>query len=420
MKTRCRQRRRLTIRTRLSLTYGALFALTGAVMLAMVYVFMKYGPTYELPDNVAVTLRSPEHSVTSPQASGTGSGQAKPTASGLTSISIDSKKELLNTLLLFSALALVLLVLAAVLLGWWLAGRALAPVHNITRTARSVAAGDLDRRIALSGPHDEIKELADTFDAMLQRLHTAFRAEQHFAANASHELRTPLATTRTMLQVAIADPDHHDIRTLGPKLLETNQRSIEITEALLTLSQADHGTLDEQHVDLADVVRAVLGPADQQAGQAGVRLSARLAPAPLLGDEVLLRHMASNVIDNAIRHNHPRGTVDITLMSPETDGLRFIVRNTGPRLTAEQVARAAEPFQRLQPRTATAAGRPAGHGLGLALVHSIARAHDGNVHGRANPEGGLTIEITLPRHRGRSGGDGQLLHDRRLVLGGDR
>ena len=386
-----RARRRcawLTVRSRLTLTYGGLFAVTGTAMLVVVYMGMRYGPTY-LP---APTPAPAAAGTASPAARAGNSGITSPT--GMADMTAATKDNWLHSLLLFGVGALAVLILIALALGWFLSGRMLAPLQRVTRTARRVAIGDLHQRIELHGPRDEITELADTFDMMLDRLDASFQAQQRFAANASHELRTPLATAQTMLQVALADPDHHDLRNLGAKLLDTNRRSIEITEALLALARADHGTLALVDLDLAEVLREALEPARVQALAAGVTLVVQLAPALVSGERVLLHRLAVNLIDNAIRHNHRGGTVDVAL-SVAGSAVHLTVRNTGALLTAEQVLQASEPFHRLGTRHATA-GSPGGHGLGLPLARSIAKAHCGRLQAEPCLGGGLVVEVVLP------------------------
>ncbi|MFD7119998.1 sensor histidine kinase [Streptomyces sp. NPDC059922] len=326
----------------------------------------------------------------------TGSSEARPTKSGITTFEVASKADFLDALLIFSAVALLVLLVIAVVLGWFVAGRMLAPLQRITATARSIAGSTLHERIALAGPKDEIRELADTFDAMLQRLDKAFQAQSRFAANASHELRTPLAGMRTLLQVALAAPGEYRLEDLGPDLLTLNRRSTEITEALLVLARADHGAIAEETVELAALAREVCTQATPAAAEAGVALSASVGRGRVLGDRVLLRQLVTNLVDNAVRHNHPGGTVTVAVDERPGQDVRLVVRNTGRALSRTEADRILEPFHRLDTRQTSRSGRPAGHGLGLAIVESIVRAHNGTLHAEPLRDGGLDFTVTLP------------------------
>ncbi|MFE5541854.1 sensor histidine kinase [Streptomyces sp. NPDC056519] len=309
---------------------------------------------------------------------------------------ISNKADFLDALLLYGTLALLILVLIALALGWFLAGRMLAPIQRITATARVVAGATLHERVALSGPRDEIRELADSFDGMLHRLDRSFQAQRRFAANASHELRTPLASTRTVLQVAQASPGAYRLEELLHKLLELNGRSTEITESLLTLARADHGQIASDEVDLGAVTREECTQAASQAGQAGVALAVSAGPGPLHGDPVLLRQLVRNLVDNAIRHNHRNGWATVEVDRPDGDAVRLVVSSTGRELTREEADRILEPFFRLDTRQSGPASRPAGHGLGLAIVESIVRSHGGTLRADPLPAGGLVITVMLP------------------------
>ncbi|MFD7222055.1 sensor histidine kinase [Streptomyces sp. NPDC059892] len=426
-------RLRLTIRTRLTLTYAGLFAAAAVAMIGLLYAFMKYVPVYSesltthggalksgtttagppgpghlthSADNMvaatdcevpfaekvrtfAARLSAPGDGESTAAVCGSASG-------GKSSFEVSTKADFLEALLLFSAVALLVLLVIAVVLGWFVAGRMLAPLQRITATARSIAGSTLHERIALAGPKDEIRELADTFDAMLQRLDKAFQAQSRFAANASHELRTPLAGMRTLLQVALAAPGEYRLEDLGPDLLTLNRRSTEITEALLVLARADHGAIAEETVELAALAREVCTQATPAAAEAGVALSASVGRGRVLGDRVLLRQLVTNLVDNAVRHNHPGGTVTVAVDERPGQDVRLVVRNTGRALSRTDVDRALEPFHRLDTRQTSRSGRPAGHGLGLAIVESIVRAHNGTLHAEPPPDGGLHITITLP------------------------
>jgi signal transduction histidine kinase len=269
--------------------------------------------------------------------------------------------------------------------GWVMAGRALRPLHRITTTARTVAERSLDERIRLAGPQDELKELADTFDAMLERLDRAFDGQRRFVANASHELRTPLAVSRTLIQVALTRPDASaDLRRLGKALLEVNVQQEELTDGLLTLARSEHVGTGVAGVDLAEVAERVLAQASREASSAGVSLRGVRAPAVVAGDRVLLELVVRNLVQNGVRHNQPGGWVAV-----DTLGGVLRVSNTGPVVPATEVESIFEPFRRLGERT----GR--GMGLGLSIVASVVSAHDGRVVAVPRDGGGLVVEVLL-------------------------
>lgn len=457
------RRARLTIRSRLTLTYGALFAASGAAMVVLLYLFMSYGPDYsEALTRSEVATPTPREAGVSPilpssqpgddapaanpglspsrQAEGEGSapdpglspsqqggdgpavvtpslpgdtgrsptagttpppqddGSARP-APGLWDMEVSTKADFLQALFVFGIVVFLILLLISVIVGWFVAGRMLAPLQQITATARVVADSTLHERIALAGPQDEIRELADTFNAMLRRLEQAFQAQRRFAANASHELRTPLASMRTILQVALVSPDPDEMRAAGPQLLTLNKRSTEITEALLTLARADHGAISHEPVDLGETAREHCAQMLPQAHEAGVRLSPPTGTARTSGDRTLLRQLIGNLIDNAVKHNHRDGSVTVVVREAENGRVRLSVRNSGQELDQEAVDRAFEPFHRLDTRTEAGDGRPAGHGLGLAIVRSIVRAHDGTLRATPLRPGGLEVVVELPGTR---------------------
>ena len=269
--------------------------------------------------------------------------------------------------------------------GWVMAGRALRPLHQITTTARTVAERSLDERIRLAGPQDELKELADTFDAMLERLDRAFDGQRRFVANASHELRTPLAVSRTLIQVALTRPGASaDLVRLGKALLEVNVQQQELTDGLLALARSEHVGGGAVGVDLAEVVERVVAQVSSEASSVGVSFRGVRAPFVVAGDRVLLELLVRNLVQNGVRHNEVGGWVAV-----ETGGGVLRVSNTGAVVPAAAVESIFEPFRRLEGRT----GR--GVGLGLSIVASVVSAHGGRVLAVPRDGGGLVVEVFL-------------------------
>lgn len=363
---------RFTVRLRLTLSYAGFLVFAGLVVLAGVYVVLRYGPEYPL-------------------------GPAIPQREGALP---DSKEA---ALLRVSILILASLALIGLTGGWVLAGRMLRPLQAITAAAQFAAAtGSLDHRIRLPGRRDEFTDLADTFDAMLDRLQRAFQEQQRFAANASHELRTPHAVAKTMLEVAMADPDGQDVRELARRLHETNERGIDIVETLLALSALGQGTVERRRLDLAHVVDDALDTLALEAEAAGISIEESLSPGPIDGNEVLIHQLVMNLGQNAIRHNLPEnGLIQLTVRpDPAEPGrVALIVANTGPVVSAEQAATFTEPFVRGQGRLADSGRRRHGHGLGLTLVARIVEVHGGTMSLTANPGGGITVTVSFPPRR---------------------
>jgi signal transduction histidine kinase len=302
------------------------------------------------------------------------------------------RNQALQGLLRRSGAAIVLIGLGAVGFGWLMAGRVLRPINDITATARRVAASSgrgLHERIALDGPADELKELADTFDDMLERLDESFAGQRRFVDNASHELRTPLAINRTVLEVTLADPEASaDTRQLARTLLATNDRSQRLIEGLLLLARSDNELVEQQQVDLAEVGAHVIGLLADEARSASIDLRHRFDAALVAGDPVLLERLMQNLVQNGIRHNEPGGWVQVTT-GPE--GL--VVTNSGPVVPSYEVESLFEPFRRLQEERTTGTR---GIGLGLSIVRSIVRAHHGEITAEPRAEGGLTVRVRLP------------------------
>jgi signal transduction histidine kinase len=381
--------RRASVRTRLALVIGALFLLAGALLLMTNYVllnevipsaegFVSTVAIEEIPDGVAVQEAYPAETVPY---------DAVDFAGGVVT---DYRASVIQTILLVSGIALAILGVLAALLGWLLAGRVMRPVQRITATARRLEAERLDRRINLDGPPDELKELADTFDGMLDRLAGSFDSQRRFVANASHELRTPLAVQRTLIEVAMADPTASpELLRLGSHLLHTNERSERLIEGLLVLARSDRGLSNREPVRLDRIVALVVAGAADLAAEAGVTLRSELTPRAVAGDTSLLERLVTNVVHNAIHYNERGGSVLVRVA--ETPAL--VITNTGPRVPAEAVSALFEPFRRLdRDRTAHRTGA----GLGLSIVRSVARAHDGAADATPNPTGGLRIEVNLP------------------------
>ncbi|NRQ34518.1 HAMP domain-containing histidine kinase [Nonomuraea sp. NN258] len=353
---------RRSLQTRLALAYAAGIYTAGVLVLVFVAVAL-----------ASVDASTPIGASPSPATTGDGPGIALP------------------RLLVGSGVALVLLIPVALALGWLVAGRFLRPLRAITSTAEIISAGTLHRRLDLGEPTDELSELGHTLDDLFARLQTAFDAQRHFVANASHELRTPLAGVRTLLEVALADPDADTgtLRAACQEALAVGAYQERLVEALLTLATSERGVTRWDALDLADIAGEVLASRRDQAVRKGLDLAEHLAPAPTSGDPRLVESLVANLIDNAIRHNHPDGHVTVT-----TDAQAAItVANSGPVIPGDQVQRLFQPFQKLTADRHGGGYGDGGHGVGLAIVQAVAQAHDADLTARARPEGGLSITV---------------------------
>jgi two-component system sensor histidine kinase VanS len=349
----------LSVRLKLTLSYAGFVMLAGAVLLAAVWVFL----LHDLPD-IAVS------------------------AGGIVPIHSIFRRDFGP----IAAILLVFLLLFGLLGGWLLAGRMLAPLARITDATRTAGTGSLSHRIQLPGRKDEFRELADTFDAMLARLEAHVAEQQRFAANASHELRTPLALTQTLLDVARKDPNRVN-GELVDRLHEVNTRAIDLTEALLLLSRADQRSFTQEQIDLSLIADEATETLLPFAERRGVSIETSGEETPTIGSHALLLQLTTNLVHNAIVHNLPeQGAVWVTTnIHPET--VVLTVENTGEKLTPGLVATLLEPFQRGTERIHTDDG---GVGLGLAIVRSITRAHDGTLTLTPRDAGGLRVSVQLP------------------------
>jgi two-component system sensor histidine kinase VanS len=360
----------LSVRLKLTLSYAALVMLAGALLLAVVWVFLlRYVP------RDAVQL----------------GGERSPDGRHTPSLFVPGRNDLVNAFLPPASIAMGALLVLGLVGGWLLAGRMLAPLARITDATRRAGGGSLGHRVRLEGRRDEFRELADTFDAMLARLEAHVEEQRRFAANASHELRTPLAVTQTLLDVAREDP-HRDVDALVDRLHAVNTRAIDLTQALLLLSRADQAFTAEP-VDLSLVVEEAAETLLPLAERGGLVLTATPEPVVALGSPVLLLQLATNLVHNAIVHNTGAGG-EVRVTTRAADGVAELrVENTGEVLAPALVATLAEPFQR---GTARVRGDHAGVGLGLAIATRIAAAHGGALRLTPRDGGGLVVTVRLP------------------------
>jgi two-component system, OmpR family, sensor histidine kinase VanS len=358
----------LSVRLKLTLSYAGFLMVAGALLLAVVWVFL---------------LRYvPERAFIVPGSTGTHS------LDGVFPV----RSRLLHVFAPRAAAVLAFLLAFGLLGGWLLAGRMLAPLARITDATRTAATGSPAPRIRLPGRKDEFRELADAFDAMLARLEAHVAEQRRFAANASHELRTPLAITQTLLDVARND-QHRDNDELVERLHVVNTRAIDLTEALLLLSRADQRSFTPEHVDLSLITEEATEMLLPFAEERAVAIETSGALTPTIGSHALLLQLATNLVHNAIVHNVPeQGTVWVTT-SVHSNSVVLTVENTGEKLTPQLVSTLLEPFQRGAERMRT---DHAGDGLGLAIVRSITQAHDGTLTLTPRAAGGLRVTVQLP------------------------
>jgi signal transduction histidine kinase len=384
---------RLTVRTRLTLLYTGLFAVCGAIVVAISYALVANLPTQgrgqqdpsrdSVPAGIAARCQA-KYPATHPD---------KPLiaqcVSYLEQQGAQGQRDLtLSHLLQYSLITVAAVIALAAILGWIISGRALRPVKQITTAARAASDHDLSARVAPRGPRDELRELAETFDEMLGRLQAVFEGQQRFIANASHELRTPLAVMRATIDVVLGNPDSTpgDLRGMGADIRASVDHAEQLIAALLILARNERGLTVREQVDLATATEDVLdgaGPGDR-------RVHATLEPAVISGDPVLAERLIANLLDNAIRYNHAGGDIWISTRAG-TGGSQLTVANTGPVISLADAGRIFEPFQRLTERTTHD-----GFGLGLAIVASIAAIHGGTVTARPRDAGGLAVTVTIP------------------------
>jgi signal transduction histidine kinase len=380
-----------TIRLRLTVLYGLVFLVTGAVLLTIGYVLVRNN----LSAHGDVRTELKKLGITPPQGSAF-SGRpllfspGSPEASLAEAVRAQLRSDALHRLVIAYALALGVMTMISVVAGWLLAGRALRPLRDITATARRVSGQNLGERIGLEGPADELKELADTFDGMLGRLDAAFASQRHFVANASHELRTPLAIMRTEVDVALADPmaSQSELRAMGDAIRETVDRCERLLESLLTLARSEAATGGEEPTDLAAVVADCVTDLRARAQEAQVEVRAQLEAAWTRGEPRLLERMIANLLDNGIRHNESGGRLEVSV-SANGDHVSLEVGNGGEVIDPDEAARLTDPFRRLERGTG-------GFGLGLSIVRSVAEAHGGAIEVIAPPNGGLRVRVTIP------------------------
>ena len=374
-------RPRTTVRLRLTAWYGGLFLLSGAVLLAVTYGLVVQAFVGNSASNALC------------QAPGIGCHTIG--AQQAHAIAVYEHATVLHELWFRSATALYFVALLSVVLGWFIAGRALRPLRTITTTARQISAASLSERLALTGPRDELTELADTIDGLLARLEAAFTAQRQFIANAAHELRTPLARQRVISQVALADPAAtiESLRTAHERVLASGAQQHQLIDALLTLARGQSGLASYEPFDLADLARKILASRQCEAQRQNLALRTALSPASTAGSPRLAEHLAANLIDNALHYNLPGGHVEISTETTDSNAV-LTVANTGPTVPAAAIDQLFQPFQRLTPDRTS---RGDGLGLGLSIVAAIASAHHATITARPRPGGGLLIEVAFPR-----------------------
>jgi signal transduction histidine kinase len=395
------------IRTRLALGYAALYFITGLALLGFTYGLT----AARLPTQPAASLTISSQALSAlDHACGTsgsaiaqqkGEGQVAGckqayadydagTAAGMQAQRLNT----LNKLLGYWLLGLGLTTVASGGLGWFMSGRVLRPVRVITETARRASEQHLGERLNLDGARDELKELADTFDDMLERLDTAFAAQRRFVANASHELRTPLTVMRTAVDVTLAKPSPtaRQLTDMAVRVRRSIDKAESMIEALLTLAVSDQGKRSTEYTDLATCAEDAIDAAAPEIERLNLDVDAKLDPAETIGDPQLLERLISNLVDNAVRHNEPGGW--IRLRTGSSPGAVYLdIANSGPFVPDDTVAELFEPFRRMETRT----GTDGGVGLGLSIAKSVLTAHRAAVTARSQPDGGLDISVVIPR-----------------------
>jgi signal transduction histidine kinase len=374
-----------TIRLRLTAIYGGLFLASGASLLAITYFLLRREYTgkffvnsgklmdFAVPGFLPKGEARAHLEALFPQAAAAGRAQSAAA---------------LHELLVGSGIALAVMAVLSIWLGWLIAGRTLRPLRTITNTAREISATSLHRRLALAGPEDELKQLGTTFDDLLERLEHAFESQRQFVANASHELRTPLTFQRTLLEVALGEPDiDAETRETYQELLAVGEEQEELIDALLTLSQSQRGLDVHEPVDLAAIAATVAASCERD----GLVFETDFEPARTIGDPRLIERLVANLISNAICHNNPGGHVTVETRQRAGHAI-LCVRNSGEQISAEDVTRLFQPFERLA-RDRQGSG---GFGLGLSIVYAIAKAHDASLNASPGLDGGLDIEVGFP------------------------
>jgi signal transduction histidine kinase len=389
---------RRSVRARIALACAGLFLVTGGAFVAATYTLVDNSLSSAVPTTQSKTPPPGLTDCKTAQHNGTLTGaqaeQCQKLFTAAAQLGAASQRTYdLRQLLLWSLVGLGVATVLAGLLGWAIGRRILLPLHKVTGAARRASQEQLDERIRLEGPHDELKELADTFDDMLDRLDLAFTSQRRFVANASHELRTPLTSMRTLIDVAMAKPTRttEQLETLVGRVREALGQSEAIIDGLLTLARSDRGLTTREPLDLEAAAQDAIDQTTAAATAADVVIRADLAAAPTLGDRVLVERLATNLVDNAVRYNVKGGSIQVDTHLDH--GQPYLsVTNTGPLVPPAKVASLFEPFTRLDQRVTNGHGV----GLGLSIVASVVKAHNGHLEADALPTGGLKITVRFP------------------------
>jgi signal transduction histidine kinase len=399
------------VRTRLTLIYAALFFAAGSALLALTYGLVASSLPTRPPASLTISSQEVNllkhacepmgavlkgndplfnSSPFAPECKQAYANYFAGTAAGMQA----QRQQTLAKLLSFWLVGLGAMTVASGGLGWFMSGRLLRPVRAITETARRASEEHLGERLGLTGARDELKELADTFDDMLERLDTAFATQRRFVANASHELRTPLTVMRTAIDVTLAKPSPtaRQLTDMAVRVRRSIGRAESMVEALLTLAASDQGRLSTEFTDLATWAEDAIDAAAPQIERLDLRVDALLDPAETTGDPQLLERMISNLVDNAVRHNEPGGWIRLRTGSSDA-GVYLDIANSGPFIPDDAVPSLFEPFRRMEART----GVRDGVGLGLSIARSVVTAHRATVTARSQPAGGLDISVVIPR-----------------------
>jgi signal transduction histidine kinase len=385
---------RRTVRLRLTLLYSLLFLAAGGGLLAITYLLVRSAPTGDSDQALSPSQNAPgSKTPAKPKPAGPSSlpnGQV-PLEEKLKAQAVATRAIDMHALLTGSGIALAIMAVLAVALGWLVAGRMLRPLRTMTAATQRITEHNLHERLALPGPADEVKDLADTIDGLLHRLEAAFDAQRRFVANASHELRTPLTLNRALLEITLADPDAtaDDLRAMAHELLASGEQQEQLIEALLTLATSARGLDRHEPFDLSEITAGVLSGSHPEIAQWGLGVQATITPAPATGDRRLAERLVVNLVDNAVRHNIAGGHITIATRTETGHGI-LTIANSGPVIPQDDIDRLFQPFQRLG---GDRAGHRGGHGLGLSIVQSIAAAHNATLSARTRPGGGLHVEV---------------------------